>query len=152
MRKINQFKVEPPVCCNALLKPLFSFKRKSIWYQLGSFRWNGCWFDYNCICNMTFPPKEIGNRKIQASSLICSRQKYLKCTFTFFSIFECELIAGPWASKFTKKTVAIQSEKTGCVDYVEDQLNVANKNLGKYLCDEKNIWKIYAIWTAGLTK
>ena len=49
------------------------------------------------------------------------------------------MIAGPKASKFTKEPVAIQPEKkTGCDEYVEDQLNVANKNLAKYLFDEKN--------------
>ena len=63
-------------------------------------------------CTMRFPLLEIVNRKIQASSLIffrfiCFRQKYLKCTFDFFYIFGCELIAGPQASKFTKEPVAI---------------------------------------------
>ena len=34
-------------------------------------------------------------------------------------------------------------KKIGCDEYVEDQLNVASKNLAKYLFDEKlvkNIW------------
>ena len=49
------------------------------------------------------------------------------------------MIAGPKASKFTKDPVAIQPEKkTGCDEYVEDQLNVANKNLTKYLFHDKD--------------
>ena len=44
----------------------------------------------------------------------------MKCAFAFFFIFGCEWIVGPKASKFTKETVAIQSEKkTGCDEYIQ---------------------------------
>ena len=46
-------------------------------------------------------------------------------------------------------------KKTGCDEYVEDQLNVANKNLFKYPFDEKygkNIWQIFVLWKARRAK
>ena len=63
----------------------------------------------------------------------------MKCAFAFFFIFGCEWIVGPKASKFTKETVAIQSEKkTGCDEYLVDQLKVASKNFAKYPFDDKD--------------
>ena len=47
--------------------------------------------------------------------------------------FQTKIFVGPKANKFTKEPVAIQPEKkTGCDEYVEDQLNMANKILAKY--------------------
>ena len=46
-------------------------------------------------------------------------------------------------------------KKTGCDEYLEDQLNMASKNCANYPFDEKdgkNIWQICAPWRAGLTK
>ena len=58
-------------------------------------------------CAMILSLKEIENREIQVSSLIffrfiCFRRKYLKCPFTFFFIFGCELTAGLKAIKLAK--------------------------------------------------
>ena len=92
-------------------------------------------------CTMLFPLYEIVNRIIQASSLflfrfMCFRPKYLKCTFAFFFIFGCELIAGPQASKFTKEPVAISSEKGQDVtNMLRTNWMWLSKNFAKYLFD-----------------
>ena len=68
----------------------------------------------------------------------------------FFYILQALLIL------VTKETGAIQSEKkTGCDEYVGDHLNVARKNLAKYVFVEqigKNVWKIFASGRANLRK
>ena len=92
---------------------------------------------FNQPITMLFLLWEIVNRKIQASSLIffrfiCFRQKYLKCIFDFFYIFGSELIAGQQASSHLIR------KRTGCNEYVEDHLNVANKNFAKYLFDNRD--------------
>ena len=93
---------------------------------------------------MTFPLKEIGNRKIKASSLICVRRKYLKCTF--FYTFGCELIAGPLESIFRLGPVAIQSEKRQDVtNMLRTSWTLLVKTLPNIRLMEnmvKNIWKI----------
>ena len=47
--------------------------------------------------------------------------------------FDCS----PIVSKFTKQPVAVQSEKTGCDEYTEDELKVSGKSLAKYPFHDK---------------
>ena len=50
------------------------------------------------LCRFLFRKLSIGKFNLQISfplGLFCFRQKYLKCTFAFFYIVGCELIAGP---------------------------------------------------------
>ena len=44
----------------------------------------------------------------------------------------------PIVSKLSKQPVAIQSEKTGCDEYTEDELNVGSKSLAKYSYHDKD--------------
>ena len=84
------------------------------------------------------------NRKIQSSCLIlfrfiCCRQKYLKCTFHFLLRIWVQVDRTLTSQQIYERTSSNSiRKKTGCDEYLEDQLNVAGKNLAKYTLDEKD--------------
>ena len=60
---------------------------------------------------------------------ICFRQKHLKCTFAFFLHFWVQVDCRPISQQIYKRTSSNSiRKKTGCDEYVEDQLNVAGAN------------------------
>ena len=89
--------------------------------------------------------REIVHRKIQVSSLIffrffCFRQKYANkygMHFRFLLYIWVRVDCRPTSQQIYKRTSSnLIRKKTGCGEYVADQLNVAGKNFAKYLFDD----------------